>query len=597
MVLKVKSISLVLILLVIFFSGCSSQETEKLSEETMEKIKQEEKLAVGEITDPKELEKLWQEYFYHSITTIGNNKGFNSAEEINPLYVAEFCWYKYITEHSRESLELVSEDSNLRLFPLDSVLDYARRYFNLTNLDLSNIEEWSYDFKKNGFTFNLGSDREIPSYTDRNSWGTHLDKVTRNSDGTVTAVLVKYDNYQHTRVKATDTYTLKPHEDGSLFFVSCRRDYVNNNLVSLTGNFQRFDRIEGLEGYIGELSMLGEENNRLIMAKMSYGQQKDAALLLLNADTMKVERKYELNSNLAFFDVGLKGERIIIRREDSLLLIDKKFALIEEMPLPEVIKEKIQREPKFDSYGFPDIYFGGYDVAKGFGKIVYSDEEGVKLYNITDNTEILLAPTVPITGSELLKKSYHSNPRFVADDRKVITTMTGYEGTLGYTLCSLKDSTVQKYDISSESSSTGFIRYDSGLLELNTSFYNREKESTEYKTLFLDFVSGELREIALKDIGDTGYIIPSDHTYVGQNYAAFIITTWDEYDYANNMSFIKRINLKTFEVEPEVASVKAADVHILGVLSDGRVLFSYYLNPSENGVCITDISCNSIEER
>ena len=58
MVLKVKSISLVLILLVIFFSGCSSQETEKLSEETMEKIKQEEKLAVGEITHPKELETL-----------------------------------------------------------------------------------------------------------------------------------------------------------------------------------------------------------------------------------------------------------------------------------------------------------------------------------------------------------------------------------------------------------------------------------------------------------------------------------------------------------------------------------------------------------
>lgn len=341
--------------------------------------------------------------------------------------------------------------------------------------------------------------------------------------------------------------------------------------------------------------MLGEDNNRLIMAKMSYDKKKDGALLLLNAETMKVERKYELNSNLAFYEVGLKGEKIIIRREDSLLIIDKNFELIEEMPLPPIIKEKIRREPKYDSYGFPDIYFGGYDVSKDFEKLVYSDEEGVKLYNLTDNTEILLSPTVPITVSELLKNSYHSNPRFVADDQKVITTMTGYEGTLGYTLCSLKDSTIQKYDISSESSSTGFIRYDTGLLELNTPFYNREKESTKYKTIFLEFLTGELKEIALKDTGDTDYITPSDYIYVGQNYAAFITTTWDEDDYANNMSYIKRINLNTLEVEPGVASVKAADVHILGVLSDGRVLFSYYLNPSEKGICITNISNNSVD--
>jgi len=50
------------------------------------------------------------------------------------------------------------------------------------------------------------------------------------------------------------------------------------------------------------------------------------------------------------------------------------------------------------------------------------------------------------------------------------------------------------------------------------------------------------------------------------------------------MSFINRLNLNALIVEPKIISVKAAGTHILGVLADGRVVFWYSLNPSENGV-------------
>ena len=46
-------------------------------------------------------------------------------------------------------------------------------------------------------------------------------------------------------------------------------------------------------------------------------------------------------------------------------------------------------------------------------------------------------------------------------------------------------------------------------------------------------------------------------------------------------------HLKTLQIEPKIISVKAAEAHILGVLTDGRIVFWYSLNPSENGVCIT----------
>lgn len=78
-----------------------------------------------------------------------------------------------------------------------------------------------------------------------------------------------------------------------------------------------------------------------------------------------------------------------------------------------------------------------------------------------------MAELVPVK-SDLMKASYHFPPRFVADEQKVITTMTAYEGTMGYTLCDLHTGEVKKYGISSESSDTGAIRYDNGILEVNS---------------------------------------------------------------------------------------------------------------------------------
>ncbi|MEL7564429.1 MAG: hypothetical protein AAGU27_06040 [Dehalobacterium sp.] len=76
----------------------------------------------------------------------------------------------------------------------------------------------------------------------------------------------------------TKTYTLKQREDGSMYFVSGRWDYVNNHLVVLTGDFVRFDQITGFVGNMEDLSMIGEDNGRLILAYTPYDKEKVAAL-------------------------------------------------------------------------------------------------------------------------------------------------------------------------------------------------------------------------------------------------------------------------------------------------------------------------------
>ncbi|MDD2421322.1 MAG: hypothetical protein PHU78_04200, partial [Heliobacteriaceae bacterium] len=444
----------------------------------------------------------------------------------------------------------------------------------------------SYDPQKRAFLFNFGSERTRPAYNADNAWDICLNKVTRNNDGTLTVVLVHKGPPQSGRIELTKTYTLKQREDGSLFFVSGRWDFVNNHLVSLTGDYQYYTEITGFAGNMEELAMLGEVDGQPLLANTPYEKGKTASLLLLNPATMHVEKQLDLQAKFEATDVRLT-DKIVVCLKDKIITVDQALEETKDLPLPPAIKAKMARKPEYDQYGIPDIFFGGYDVSRDLKTIVYADEIGVKLFNIADNSEKLLAPSVLIEGSKLFNKSYHRHPRFVAHEQKVITIMTAYEGTLGYTLCDLETGTAKTYDISSESSSTGCIRYDSGLLEVNTHLYNREKQTAECKTLYLDFRTGEIKEITLEDPGDTNDIRWPEHCYVGQDYAAFITRKWDSSDPAQSMFYLNRINLKTLQLEPKIISVKAAQTYILGVLADGRILFWYNLNPSENGVCLT----------
>lgn len=572
--------------LLIPIAGCKDNARETPIQ-AFENTKQEAALKYGDITDPVELEKLWQEYFYDAIASVCNTREFHSAQEIDPLNVAKFCWHKYVAEHGKESLALADQESTLRVFPLDTVLEYAKRYFNLSSLDVSKIET-EYDPEKRAFLFNFYAEKNRPSYNANNSWGIRLDKVTRNSDGTITAVLVRNGPLQSGRIELIQTYTLKQREDGSLYYLSGRWDYVNNHLVVLTGAYQRFEQITGFAGNMEELSMLGEIDGRLLLAYTPYDKKKDAVVMLVSPKTMKVEKQLELQVHVEYSDIRLVGDRIMVCLKDKIITVDKALGGIKNTPLPQAIKAKIERIPKYDVNGFSDVFFGGYDVSGDFEKIVYADEIGVKLFNPADGSEKLLSPSMPI-DSRLIQKSFHDKPRFVDHEQKVITTMLDYEGTLGYTLCDLVSGTAKNYRITSESSSTGFIRYDTGLLEVNGYRRNNQDNQTgNYQTMYLNFKTGDVKEFSLKEPGETGDIRPGDYCYVGQNFAVFITYQRDGSDNANNKFYLNRLDLKTLAVESQIISVKAAEPHILGVLADGRIVYWYSYNPSESGVCITD---------
>jgi len=584
-----KTIILVMVMVVLLLSvsGCKNNSGQLSNNSSVPEQKQELDQQIGDITDPLEMERLWQEYLYDTITTIGNTPEFNAPSEIDPVNIAKYAWEKYTLEHGEDGLAIADEGGYLRLFPLDTVLEYAQRYFNLNSLDLSEVEDYYYDSQKSAFIFALGGRTSRPANTENNSWGMHLDKVTRNSDGSIKAVLVSYDTYRTRKVDSTMTYTLRQHDDGSLYFDKGKREWINNNLVVLTGDYEHFDKIVGFDGQMQELSMVGETEDRVILAYTPYAKGKNGSLMLMNPLTMEIEKALDLGNNFAYSDVKVAGEKVVVRLPNKIITVDKNLENLEETPIPIVIAEKVDPMSTTDEKGNPDVFFGGYDVSRDLTKYVFTDNIGVKLFNTSDNSEQLLSKTVPIEESSLIDNSYHFLPRFVAEDKKVITIMSGYENTMGYTLCDLEKDTVKTFDITAECSSTGNIHYDTGSLEVNTHIYDSKNQTSTPKSLYLDFMSGVVTEIELDNPGDTGYIRFPEYCYVGQEYASFITTVWDNSDNANNMSYINRLNLKTFKVEQNIASVKAAQTHILGVLEDGRIVFWYSLNPSESGICVT----------
>ncbi|MGI6226543.1 MAG: hypothetical protein ACOYJ1_09835, partial [Peptococcales bacterium] len=152
------------LLTILVFSGCTGYSDTNIKDsgvDVSEGIKQEV-FKYGEIADPTELENLWQEYLYDSANLVGISRNFSNVKEIDPLFVAQFCWLKYINEHEVEKLEVDHEGSYLRLFPLDIVHEYAKRYFDLEELDISQIDEGNYDPEKKAFLFSPGGKRQPP---------------------------------------------------------------------------------------------------------------------------------------------------------------------------------------------------------------------------------------------------------------------------------------------------------------------------------------------------------------------------------------------------------------------------------------------------
>lgn len=514
---------------------------------------------IGKITDTQELEALWQGYLYDSVGTISISD-FNSPGEIDPRWVAEYCWIKYFREKGTTGLQ---EKDKKWLFPREEMLKYATRYFGLTEMDLSGMEKDLFDPQSESFLMEDVAEKNPPAHTEENPWEIGLGKVTRNEDGTISAELEHFASLESDLIDWVATYTLREQQDGSLSFVSYHKKWINNHLVSITGNCDRYDRISGCDDEFwksGYTFMLGETGSKVIL--LGRENQKDC-LILLDPDTMKAVKKLEMEESAGPEDYHVVGNKIVQCLDDKMVVLGKNLKLEKTIPLPKEIKSKIKRGENLNNADAGYVLFGGYDISRDFKKLVYSDEEGVKMLHLADNNETLLSKTYS-KDSETL---FHWFPRFVDDDRQVITSRGSFE-VVGIAVCDLE--TGVSREVPQGNYSTKSLFFDTGLLDY---------------TNYFDFHTGKTTTIDLPV--ENNFEIPD--SCVGENFAAMVIE-----EYQNNTLYvIHRLDLKTLQVEPgviafnDIESSTHLDVKILGVLADGRIIFSYELYPSESGICIT----------
>ncbi|MCT4618504.1 MAG: hypothetical protein N4A62_03845 [Marinisporobacter sp.] len=549
---------------------------------TTEKKKEENEKSTL-ITDPTKLVDLWNEYFHAAISTIGRNGNdefnFDDPKTIHPTDIAKYCFFKYVYEHDKESLKCNEKGESL--FPIDTALKYAKQYFNVTHLDLSKLDDDdSYDTQKHAFTFDYDhADYGKNTYDDLDHFDVQLDQVIKNSDGTLTAKLVCYNIYQSKQVDYTQTYTLKERKDKSLYFLKGKGEYIHH-FIDLESKDNHFHKISGFEGNVGDLSIGAEIDHHIILqSQLHCGDKEDPPrLLLVNTDTFCVEKELILDHNIEYLNSRFTGNKLMFFLKNKILVFNTNLEPLEDIPLPKVFLEKRNLTKS-------------YDLSNDLSKLVYIDEMGLNIIDIVDGRETLLCTIDHILDQNKTKldKGMREHycvycPRFNTKDKKIMAKITyyGYDMNIGYTLFNLENQTIKTNIVNRDGAH--IVNDDKGILIGD--YVRADFHKNPPKTLYFDFESEELREKKVEDIKQVSNL-GCGGICGGKNFAAFTpFIPHDEYNNPKDMYRINQIGYKDLKIKPYFLSI-APD--IIGVLKDGRILFSYRLgfDPSDMGICIT----------
>jgi len=519
-----------------------------------------------EITDTNEIQRIWKDYIFDTIATLGNSKPFNQPSEIEPAYLAGYCGNLYVRENGLTDLK---QEESYYQFPLKTALHYAKRYFNLSSIDVAGLEADIYDPKRQVFLLNLGNIETAGFYNERKIWDIDVAKITHSENGIYKVYLNDYKDRESTIVERTFLYTMKQNPDKSLVFLSGKKEWINNQFVSLKGNFTKLNEIKNFEEELKDYCLSNSVGDKQLLYT-PYLTKNTCSVMLYNSKTKSVEKKItisgENDDDDEFYGLSLFKDKFIVKLSNKMLVYDWNLTELKTIALPQILKDCYKNKHYKDGI----VEYGGYDIAKDLKTIVFTDAEGIKQIDVNSKKWVLLSKTKP---------EMHASPRYVCNETKILTTILGYEEAKGYALTDVVEKKMKTY-ISGDD--PVFQNYnENGILSINT------WQNGKNKSIYTDFKTGKTTDIILDKTGDTGVRRNSNQCDTGKNYAAFVTVESGGNDRINTEYHLNRIDLKTLKIEYDVVTCKAADISIMNVYDDGSVLFHYNYNPSESGVCIS----------
>jgi hypothetical protein len=511
-----------------------------------------------EITDYKTLKKLWEEYFYDAITTVSNTHEFDSPQDIDVNYLLDFAAQKYVQENGVEHLELEFEDSSTRLLPREELMPYIDRYFNM--------EEVEWDEQYYPLSYHKGNKANY--LHEQNPWGLTFENVYRYPDGTISADYVEYDREYTGEINTIQSMTLKPHPDmeKQLYFASSTYELIDNQRVKIIGDYERLDSLAALmEDPTNVLQIIGETDHALFLVEVNQRQWKGIKLIKVDKRNFKLIKAVNLEIIDEAFPVKYLGDKVYHLKKTVIDVYDEGLTLIQSIDVPTHIKPLGEL---------------GYDYDPIGQRIVYSDEEGLKLYNMNSENDVLINETIPVEDNDLIDNIYFLHPIFVGESMNVIATMSGYEGYTGFLFYQQATEHTQMHSFGFDQA-LHTMQAENTYITMLPVYYSKD-DTYIAGGMIVDLETGNLSFMPEDVDWNEGYLITDIYKYDGAHTSVYV--DHSNADKNDKLKTVHAYTVSSNSIQENILQITEANVSVIGVLNDDTILLQYNYNIHENGV-------------
>jgi len=539
------------------------------------------------VSDPSVIAHLWDEYIQDAIPTIANQP-FSSPEQINRHYAIQYAIRVICRKQAYQKLN----DGFGRIDP-QLVSQYIRQYLNtcISNIDPPKDFAYTayYDTDREAFDIEeMAVSASYVKYNEMTPWAIRLDSVTKNeAEGSYTVKLVQLASAKSTRVVRETTCVLQERPDGTMYFKSIHHAYPTSaQSIVIDGRYQKLSPTRlNVSSTDKEwpLHVLASFDGK-VFARSDNGKEGSAY-----QDTLKVYDARNFNELASFASpkqfeaVKVTQSGYLIVSRGNVLKLDRQLKVIEITDIPsDVAKE-----------AFGGDWWGGFDVSKDGRYFVYSSQsQGLKLYDVKTGTERLLARHLP-ENTKFQYVPYIQGPAFVDHDSKVVARVAGYESISGYVIIDLRTGRTKKLTMD-DLAFNGIYTFDSNFpyaYGLSARTVGAGTSKPDIYITRLDYGQMEMKQFKVR-VTDDAQRVPLSAEFwplVTHNdkYLAYVSVQYAETgDSADNVYHIVRVDLKTLKAET-LLSIKAGCPTVLGILEDGRVIFSYYFE-NTGGLGVTE---------
>ncbi|MEM1485039.1 hypothetical protein V6615_09180 [Oscillospiraceae bacterium PP1C4] len=545
---KVAAVLLALCILPVF--GCMSSpnkiETAPSSASASEISSQSEPAPVQ--SEPS-LYEWWSDYIYDAVYTLQSD--YPSMVQYDSCAMVEYCGIRMFREGKITEAGKDADGNDRSILPKELLSEYMLRYFNTPLSDLDTLKLESDDGASILFYLPVGIEApagESPADQSLSNGPFKLTDAKSNEDGTVTLTVLRDDNLK-------TYFTMAPNQQG-YYIKSVRQDWgKKSDAIQMTGKYITANTLLGMDGRhgIGYMYGQGEIDGHILLVDSEMNSSLLTLSLVSTTDLSETMHEIPLAKDETFLSAEADETQITVLTDKRIFTMGAGFSNQTEEPLPAAF---IKLFPD----GVPE-----FDVSKDRTKAVYSDNDGISLFDFTTGTKKLLAkhPNYNPNAQDdaILSWITYGNVKLINDDTQVLATIHGYENSRGQFI----------YDLETDKGTTFEVTYGWDALDLvigdkAIAFQreNRDEDPNFAPNIWMDVKTGETHAFDLPP--EIKYLLPAasgDQLLVMG-------------DLGNRRWQLYRMNLDTMQLEKLDFSFSGEDPQMIAAGKNGSLLFVYY---------------------